>query len=101
VRVLSEALKSRFSERRIQAIKLLTFKGTYTARGELADAIPALTDALDHDEEPYVRGMAAVALGELGPAARAAIPALRRARTDDPSEAVRTDADRALHRIAP
>jgi HEAT repeat protein len=46
-----------------------------------ADAVPALTAALD-DTDPEVRLEAVKSLGRLGPAAHAAVPALARAMTD-------------------
>jgi HEAT repeat protein len=45
------------------------------------EAVPALTKALG-DKDPYVRGNAAFALGNMGSAAEKKIPALTKALTD-------------------
>lgn len=45
-------------------------------------AVPSLIDALEH-QDPQIRGHAAEALGKLGPAAKAAVPALLERLTDD------------------
>jgi len=59
--------------------------------------VPALVEALRHGE-PAVRLGAAIALGVLGPAARAAVPELSAALADSDA-AVREAADQALKRI--
>jgi len=48
------------------------------------------------DEDPSVRGMAALSLGQVGPAAQRAIPALAQTRVEDPEEIVRDMAKAAL-----
>jgi HEAT repeat protein len=60
--------------------------------------IPALTDAL-RNEIDVVRFHAAMALGDIGPAARAAVPALIHACTWDDEPAVRVGAAAALWKI--
>ena len=61
-------------------------------------AIPALRQAIRGDRE-IVRLEAAVALGEIGPAAVAAIPILELVAEEDPVKAVRAAAAEALTRI--
>jgi HEAT repeat protein len=63
-------------------------------------AVPLLAERLAEDPDAEVRQWAARALGDLGRAARAGVPALQRALTDkDP--AVREAAERALERVDP
>jgi HEAT repeat protein len=61
------------------------------------EALPELTRALS-DESAEVRYWAASAIGYIGPAAKAAGPALR-ARIDDPDEKVREEVRKALAEI--
>ncbi len=61
-------------------------------------ATPLLSEALKNEQE-FVRLNAAIALGRLGPAARAAAPALQTL-DKDPSPAVRAAAEEALRRMA-
>jgi HEAT repeat protein/lysophospholipase L1-like esterase len=72
------------------------------ALGEARDARAegALIHALGSDGSPGVRAASAAALGALGPEGREVMPALFTA-LDDPSEAVRASATRALARIEP
>ncbi len=67
-----------------------------------APIVPALRDLLDHPD-PTQRLNAAYALGEIGPAARAAVPALIRAmgRREDGQDEFLEYAVRALGRIGP
>jgi HEAT repeat protein len=62
------------------------------------EATPALIDVLQNDRDPEIRRRAAVALDELGPAAKAAVPALIAALKD---EKVRFNAVVALSKIGP
>ncbi|MGL4461992.1 MAG: HEAT repeat domain-containing protein [Planctomycetia bacterium] len=64
---------------------------------EAASAVPALADALG-DEDAAVRRMAAVSLGKLGPAAAAAIPALKKT-AKDKAPIVQSAAEAALKKI--
>jgi HEAT repeat protein len=52
------------------------------ALGTATHCIPALTAALEGDPDCGVRASAAAALGAIGPAAKAALPALRAALGD-------------------
>lgn len=65
-----------------------------------ASAIPKLRRALRDDSE-LVRLEAAVALGDIGPAAAAAIPILELVAEDDPAKQVRQAAAEALTKIRP
>ena len=60
-------------------------------------AVPALSDAL-RDAEVTVRRQAAIALGRLGPDAKAALPSLEKA-ARDPDNLVRQAARQALGQI--
>jgi HEAT repeat protein len=60
-------------------------------------AMPLLTEALKHEQD-FVRVEAAIALGELGPAAGDAVPALQEA-AQDPFPALRTASVQALEKI--
>lgn len=57
-------------------------------------AVPQLAEQLEH-ADPRVRRLAAETLGKLGAAAQSAIPALRKALSDDDAE-VRTNASEAM-----
>jgi HEAT repeat protein len=63
-----------------------------------AAVIAALTDRLVNDRHTGVRQTAALGLGEVGAAARPAIPALRKALADE-NHLVRKYADAALLRL--
>jgi len=63
----------------------------------ILDALPALVERLS-DDNNRVRGLAAIALGEVGPPAGAATPALTRALADEFSN-VREAAAEALTKI--
>jgi HEAT repeat protein len=63
-------------------------------------AVPLIAERLREDGDAEVREWAAKALGDLGRAARAGIPALQKAMTDE-VQAVREAAARALERIEP
>ncbi|MBL9090080.1 MAG: HEAT repeat domain-containing protein [Planctomycetaceae bacterium] len=60
----------------------------------LDQAVAGLSKSLG-DEEPAVRTMAALSLGQIGPAAAAAVPALSKA-LDDPEASVRNAAQMSL-----
>jgi HEAT repeat protein len=65
-----------------------------------APAVPALIAALD-DEIAAVRFPVTVALGEIGPAAEAAIPRLKQVMEEDINDEVAASARRAIKRIKP
>jgi HEAT repeat protein len=62
------------------------------------EVLPSLIKALGDEEESYVREVAARLLGEIGPDAESAVPALEKA-TKDESDEVREAATEALKRI--
>jgi vesicle coat complex subunit len=87
-------LKSSEDRDRIIAVRTLP-----TRRGDAAQVIPALTEALkDHDGD--VRRSAAIGLGCFGDQAKDAIPALQAAQQDRDAR-VRESARVALSRIDP
>ncbi len=63
-----------------------------------AEAVPLLTGALE-SESQTVRLEAAVALGDLGGKAAAALPALELIAEDDPIATIRTAAQQSLRKI--
>ena len=65
-----------------------------------APAVPALIDALD-DSEPSVRFPVTVALGEIGPAASAAVPRLKKMMDEEINDEIAAAAKRAIRRIKP
>jgi HEAT repeat protein len=65
-----------------------------------APAVPALIAALD-DEIAAVRFPVTVALGEIGPAAEAAVPRLKQVVEEDINDEVAASARRAIKRIKP
>ena len=65
-----------------------------------APAVPALIKALD-DPEPTVRFPVLVALGEIGPAAKAAVPKLKQVMDEEINDEIAAAAKRALKRIQP
>jgi HEAT repeat protein len=67
---------------------------------EAKDAVPELIALLKENDEKELRATAALALGNIGPNARAALDALRK-RLKDPDSFVRVFAARALHMIDP
>jgi HEAT repeat protein len=71
----------------------------YLGKAGGEEAVPVLIDTLE-DSDVGVRRYAALALCEMGPAARDAVPALAAA-LRDPSDDVRYAATRALGRIGP
>jgi HEAT repeat protein len=66
--------------------------------GRPKEAIPALVTALQAPDAS-VRNLAADVLGDFGPAAREAVPALRALRDNDPADNVRQTAADALRQI--
>jgi len=75
------------------SLKVRTQAAIVLGQGGAPEAIPALRDAVAHDEAPAVRVAAIAALARLGgAAARAAIEPAR----GDPDESVRAAAERAL-----
>ena len=62
------------------------------------EAVPALAAILTDDPDREMRGEASLALVKIGPAARAAVPALARS-LSDPEPHVRMNAAVALHRL--
>lgn len=83
---------------------LLLRKGAVVLLGLLRPvtepAIQALVGAL-HDESTDVRGLAAEALGEIGPGAKAALPELDHMMKTDHDSSVRLFASAAYYRISP
>ena len=67
---------------------------------DAAPAVPALIKALD-DPEPTVRFPVLVALGEIGPAAKAAVPRLKQMMDEEINDEIAAAAKRALKRIQP
>jgi HEAT repeat protein len=65
-----------------------------------APAVPALIAALD-DPAAAVRFPATVALGEIGPAAKAAVPRLQQMMAQEINDEIAASARRALKRIDP
>ena len=65
-----------------------------------APAVPALIEALD-DSEASVRFPVTVALGEIGPAAKAAVPRLKKMMEEEINDEIAASARRALKRIQP
>jgi HEAT repeat protein len=63
-------------------------------------AVPALIEALD-DPSPVVRFPVTVALGEIGPGAKAAIPRLQQMMEEEINDEIAASARRALKRIDP
>jgi HEAT repeat protein len=61
-------------------------------------AVPLLTEALDNAETDLARYEAARALGNLGPAAKSAVPALKKL-SQDGSDSLRAAAEEALQQI--
>ncbi|HET6798170.1 MAG TPA: HEAT repeat domain-containing protein [Gemmatimonadales bacterium] len=63
-------------------------------------AVPALIVALD-DPDPSVRFPVTVALGEIGPGAKAAVPKLQQMLAEEINDEIAASAKRALRRIEP
>jgi HEAT repeat protein len=63
-------------------------------------AVPALIEALD-DPEPVVRFPVTVALGEIGPGAKAAVPRLQQMMAEEINDEIAASARRALRHIEP
>ena len=70
--------------------------GQHGARGGLRG--PALIPLLEHSD-PLTRRLAVVALGQIGPSAKQAAPALTKAQDHDQDEAVRKAAHDALYQV--
>jgi HEAT repeat protein len=67
---------------------------------EAVRAVPALIEALD-DPSPVVRFPVTVALGEIGPGAKAAVPRLQQMAEEEINDEIAASARRALKRIDP
>jgi HEAT repeat protein len=67
---------------------------------EAVRAVPALIEALD-DPSPVVRFPVTVALGEIGPGAKAAVPRLRQMVEEEINDEIAASARRAIRRIDP
>ena len=67
---------------------------------DAARAVPALIEALD-DPSPVVRFPVTVALLEIGPAAKAAVPRLQQMVEEEINDEIAASARRALKRIDP
>jgi hypothetical protein len=65
-----------------------------------AAVVPTILEALKNDPEAAVQGTAILALGNLGPEAKAAVPELTK-RARDPKYPWATEALKALRQIAP
>jgi len=87
-------LKSPQEMERVIAVRLLPER-----KGDAAQTVPALIDALK-DKENDIRRSAAIGLGSLGDSAKEAIPALQAAQSDRDAR-VREAAGIALSRIDP
>jgi HEAT repeat protein len=91
---LVKDLKSSEERDRLVAVRLLQQR-----KGDAAEVVPALTEALK-DKTEDVRISAAIGLGYFGEQARGAVPALRAAQQDHDAR-VREAARVALSRIDP
>jgi HEAT repeat protein len=67
---------------------------------EAVSAVPALIEALD-DPSPVVRFPVTVALGEIGPGAKAAVPRLQQMVSEEINDEIAASARRALKHIDP
>jgi HEAT repeat protein len=67
---------------------------------EAVRAVPALIEALD-DPSPVVRFPVTVALGEIGPGAKAAVPRLQQMLAEEINDEIAASARRALRHIDP
>jgi HEAT repeat protein len=67
---------------------------------EAVSAVPALIEALD-DPSPVVRFPVTVALGEIGPGAKAAVPRLQQMLAEEINDEIAASARRALRHIDP
>jgi HEAT repeat protein len=67
---------------------------------EAVSAVPALIAALD-DSSPVVRFPVTVALGEIGPGAKAAVPRLQQMVSEEINDEIAASARRALKHIDP
>ena len=65
---------------------------------QFKNAVPLLTEALNSDVQA-VRLEATIALGDLGPSARDAVPAIELVSEDDPVRTIRLAAQQALEKI--
>jgi HEAT repeat protein len=90
VPALAQAIVTGDAEPRVAAMVALAATGPENAKA----AVPQLVDALTHPDA-RVRKAAAETLGKIGPPARAAIPALRRALGDEDND-VRVNASDAI-----
>ncbi len=88
-------LKSGGARERIIAVRLLPER-----KGDAAEVVPALIEALNDKRDDDVRWSAAIGLGYFGEEARDAIPALQAAQHDHDAR-VREGAGVALSRIDP
>jgi HEAT repeat protein len=92
---LLQDLKSDQDRERLIAVRLLPER-----KGDAAQVVPALIEALKH-KEGDIRRSAAIGLGTFGEQARDAIPALQEASRRDRDVRVREAAGIALSRIDP
>ena len=65
---------------------------------QFKNAVPLLTEALSSDVQA-VRLEATIALGDLGPSAKDAVPAIELVSEDDPVRTIRLAAQQALEKI--
>ncbi len=96
--VLRAALKSRVLEEEDDELRNLAMHALLLAGPQATSEVAGLTDSLQDDVE-VVRFHAAIALGDLGCAARPSVPALIRTALWDENPAVRVEAAVALWKI--
>jgi hypothetical protein len=63
-------------------VRTRALRGYHTLGNAAADDVPGLIQVLQTERSPLVRSYVALALGNIGPAARTALPALEKATTD-------------------
>jgi HEAT repeat protein len=92
---LREAMRDR-----VPAVRVPAAAAVWRAAGDTEAVVPVLVECLKAGNFIYVRHQAAMKLADIGPAAKAAVPALREAR-GDADQYLRTLATTALKKIDP